>query len=101
MVKRIVWSLNAKKERKEILEYWIKNTGNSKYSLKLRSEFNLLIKYLLEFPKIGSKVYEYNARCLVKGDYKIFYDIKEETNILEISILHIWDTRRNPEDLEL
>jgi len=34
---------------------------------------------------------------LVKGGYKIFYDTKEEKVNLEIRILHIWDTRRNPE----
>jgi len=51
----------------------------------------------LNSKKLGIKVQNYDARCLVKGDYKIFYDTKEEKDNLEIRILHIWDTRRNPE----
>lgn len=102
MVKRIIWSEKAKKERKErkeILEYWIKATGSIRYSFILRNEFNYLIRLLLIFPKLGMKVQNYDARCLVKGDYKMFYDIKEEMDNLEIRILHIWDTRRNPENM--
>lgn len=97
MVKRIIWSEKAKDERKEILEYWVKATGHKRYSSKLRNEFNYVIRILLKFPKLGMKVQNYDARCLVKGDYKIFYDTKEEKDNMEIRILHIWDTRRNPE----
>lgn len=99
MVKRIIWSEKAKEERKEILEYWIKATGSRRYSFKLRNEFNYLIRLLLNFPNLGFKVLNYDARCLVKGDYKIFYDTKKEKDNMEIRILHIWDTRRNPENM--
>ena len=101
MVKRIIWSGKAKDERKEILRYWIKATGSKRYSFILRNEFNYLIRLLLIFPKLGMKVQNYDARCLVKGDYKIFYDTKEEKDNLEIRILHIWDIRRNPENMTI
>ncbi|MCY7361862.1 MAG: type II toxin-antitoxin system RelE/ParE family toxin [Ignavibacteria bacterium] len=101
MDKRIVWSIRAKEDRREILEYWIKANGNSRYSLKLRKEFNQLIRFLKDFPNLGKRVYNYDARCLVKGDYKIFYDLNEDYNNLEIIVLHIWDSRRNPENFNL
>lgn len=101
MVRRIIWSERAKRDRREIFEYWIGNTGNKKYSLKLRNEFNSIIKHLIKFPNLGKKIDNYDARCLIKGEYKIFYDIFEDYSTLEIRILHIWDTRRNPEELKI
>lgn len=101
MAKRIVWSTRAAEDRRKIFEYWNKATGSNTYSLRLRNEFNYLIRHLLEFPKLGKKVYDYDARCLIKGDYKIFYDVNETDNNLQINVLHIWDTRRNPDDLKL
>jgi len=55
MVKRIIWSGKAKDERKEILRYWIKATGSKRYSLKLRNEFNYVIRIVLEFQKTRHK----------------------------------------------
>jgi toxin YoeB len=101
LAKRIIWSKRAKEDRREILEYWIKSTGNKKYSLKLRNDFNSIIKLLINFPNLGKKVDNYDARCLIKGEYKIFYDVLEDYSNLEVRILHIWDTRRNPEKLRL
>ena len=89
MVKRIVWSKRAKDDKKEILEYWIERTGNIQYSLKLKNEFNRLIKFLIHFPKLGKKIDNYDARYIIKGDYKIFYDVVEDYSNLDVRILHI------------
>ena len=97
MAKRIIWSKRAKEDRREILEYWIQTTGNKKHSLNLSKEFNSIIGHLPKFPNLGKKVANYDAKYIISGDYKIFYDISE----LEIRILHIWDTRRNPDDLKI
>jgi plasmid stabilization system protein ParE len=40
---------------------------------------------------------EREERFLVKGDYQIFYQERGEF----IEILHIWDSRRDPEDFPL
>jgi len=69
--------------------------------LKLRNEFNNLIRHLSFFTDLGKKVHDYDARCLIKGDYKIFYEVNKIKNNIKISILHIWDTRRNPDELEI
>ncbi|MDZ4711119.1 MAG: type II toxin-antitoxin system RelE/ParE family toxin [bacterium] len=101
MVKRLIWSKRAKHDRKEILEYWINRTGNIRYSLKLKNEFDRLIKLLIYFPKLGKKIDNYNARYIIKGDYKIFYDVVENYSNLDVRILHIWDMKRDPDDLEI
>ncbi len=41
MAKRIVWTLQAKDDRREILNYWFERTGNKKYSQKLAYPTNL------------------------------------------------------------
>jgi len=56
---------------------------------------------LLNFPELGKKVENYNVRSVVEEDYIIFYKLYIKENNMNIEILHIWDSRRNPEDLEI
>lgn len=93
--KQIIWSNTAKKERDEILEYWIWRNKSTTYSKKLHSIFNISVKQLIIFPEIGQKTDKENVRILVVKNYFIIYEIFEK----EIIISRIWDTRRNPEDL--
>jgi plasmid stabilization system protein ParE len=97
MVERIVWSANAISDRIQILSYWYERTGNKSYSQKLDRKLKMVIKHLSQFPEIGRIIEGRKERFLVKDAYQIFYSIKET----EIHILHIWDSRRNPEDLIL
>ncbi len=97
MAKRIIWSPNALADRIQILDYWYKRTGNKHYSKKLDAEFRLIIKKLAAFPKLGRQLVNREERFFVMESYQIFY-----TETLDaIQILHIWDSRRNPEDLKL
>ena len=77
------------------MDYWYRRIGNKNYS-------NRLEKYLLEkinhqsyFPELGKKDEKTDSRKLVIEDYEIYYSIIEN----DIQILHIWDTRRNPDNL--
>ena len=97
MVKRIVWSANALSDRIEILDYWYQRIGNKQYSKKLDKTLKEAIKHLAYFPEIGRKLNDRDERFLVKDAYQIFYTI----DTIEIHIVHIWDSRRNPEDLNL
>lgn len=97
MVKQIVLSLNAEKDRLSILEYYNESTGNNKYSLKL---FNILtdaFETISNFPYSGKKLKRNNHFVFTIKHYNIIYKI--EINF--IVILHIWDTRQNPENLPL
>jgi|SRR3972149_11967207 len=100
MVKRIVWTEKALSTKKEILDYWNEKTGNKTYSRKLESGFEKVINSILIFPELGRKIENYDARVLIKGDYSIIYKLLFSQSSLEIKILQIWDTRRDPDKLK-
>lgn len=96
MVKRIVWSRNALQDKLQILDYWYKRIGTKRYSKKLDKALNQSVSYLLEYPNIGRKLENSELRFIVKESYQIFYKVQGD----DVRILHIWDSRRNPEDLK-
>jgi toxin YoeB len=97
MAKRVIWSLRAREERKEILEYWAKRNGNKIYSRKLAKQFRDKVEYMSRYNYIGTATDIENVRASVCGNYILFYEVDEEY----IKILAIWDGRRNPDDLNL
>jgi plasmid stabilization system protein ParE len=97
MVKKIRWSKNAVADRIQILDYWNKRIGNKKYSTRLDKELRAIIKMLSKFPETGRKLDNREERFFVKNCYQIFYIVSKTT----VDILHIWDSRRNPQDLDL
>jgi len=97
MAKRIIWSKNALADRIQILDYWFLRIGNKIYSRRLDNEIKEAIRHLSKFPKIGRQIENREERFIVKDFYQIFYF--ETSN--EIHILHIWDSRRDPDDLTI
>ncbi len=95
MAKRVIWAESAKIGRRLILEYWIKRTGNKKYSQKLSGEFNDRIDYLKEFPELGRESDYPEIRTTACGHFSIFYYNKVEA----IVIIGIYDTRRAPSEI--
>ncbi len=95
MVRRIIWSKNALKDKIVILDYWFKRIGTKTYSRKLDKELRQAVKNLKYFPKMGRLLEDSDIRFLVVDYYQIFYKYTET----EIRILYLWDSRRNPEDL--
>lgn len=53
MAKKIIWSLTAQIDRKEILSYWIDRNKSSAYSKKLNLLFNDAAKIIAKLPNIG------------------------------------------------
>ena len=96
MVKRIVWSTHAVADRISILDYWYQRIGNKKYSRSLDGSLKEIIKKLADYPKLGRQLDNREERFFVKDSYQIFY-IETADNI---EILHIWDSRRNADDLK-
>ncbi|MCK5055456.1 MAG: type II toxin-antitoxin system RelE/ParE family toxin [Candidatus Aminicenantes bacterium] len=97
MAKQVKWSKAAVTDRIEILDYWFLETGNKKYSKKLDKAFRETISLLSKFPEMGRVLEGREERYFVKENYRIFYLIKNDS----IEILRIWDSRRNPEDLNI
>ncbi|SKB59804.1 toxin YoeB [Salegentibacter holothuriorum] len=96
MAKKVIWSLRAQNDRKEILEYWIKRNKSKVYSRKLAKLFRQAEKLITNYPEIGKPTDSKNVRIKVVRDYLLIYEIKKN----QIFILTIWDSRQNPEKLE-
>jgi plasmid stabilization system protein ParE len=95
MVKvKIEWSLEARLDLLDILEFYIQRNGNSIYSKKLNTRINNSIKLLVKNPFLGKQSDDPSIRALITGDYHIIYEVFDKL----IMIIMIWDCRRDPED---
>lgn len=92
MAKRIVWSDQAQKNRKEILSYWKERNQSAIYSRRLNSLFLEATFLIAKFPKIGKLTGHRDTRVKIVREYLMVY--KEYDS--RISIIAIWDTRQNP-----
>ena len=96
MAKKVIWSKQAIKDRKEILQYWIDRNKSNTYSIKLNNLFIDAIELIAAHHNIGILTDLENVRSKLAKDYYIFYEINE----LTINILAIWDCRQNPNNIE-
>jgi toxin YoeB len=97
VAKRIKWSTHAIADRISILDYWYQRIGNKKYSKKLDQSLKEIIQKLANHPKLGRQLDQREERFFVKDSYQIFYIETSDS----IELLHIWDSRRDPDDLIL
>ena len=95
MAKKIIWSLKAQNDRKQILEYWKNRNKSNTYSIKLNELFKEAIRLISTHPKIGKLTSKENTRVKIVKDYLIIY---EETQN-QIIVLTILDSRRDPDVL--
>ncbi|MDP3914300.1 MAG: type II toxin-antitoxin system RelE/ParE family toxin [Bacteroidota bacterium] len=95
MVKfKIEWSVEARLDLIDILEFYINQNDSATYSIKLNSEINKSVKLISRNPFIGIPTDYDSVRAFVKGDYQIIYEIVGKL----ILVIMIWDCRRDPED---
>ena len=91
MVRRVIWTSKADAIFTSILDFYIDRNNSKTFSRKLNKEVNEIIKLLLDHPFLGIKTDCKDIRVLIKGEYKIFYQIKPD----ELVILLVWDCRQN------
>jgi len=95
MVKyKIEWSIEARLDLLDILNFYIDRNKSSGYSKKIKSRVNSSIKLISKNPLIGLQTQIVTVRAFVTGDYQIIYEIIDDL----ILIIMIWDCRRDPED---
>lgn len=95
--RKVVWSPKAKRNLFSILDYYYKRNGSKIYSNKLNASLQAAIKLLENFPQLGIKSDIDGVRVVIHTDYAIFYEASAET----IYIISIWDSRQNPEILNI
>ena len=98
MVRRkIIWSNKAKISLYEILEFFNKRNKSKLYSRKLYKSFHSQVKRLSNQPEIGIETEMPDIRGLIINEYILYYEIT-----LDSIIIHkVWDSRQNPENLEI
>ena len=97
MAEKIVWTLKAKKELVEILQYWIDRNKSNAFSLKLNSLIEAQLNLILEQPKIGRKTDIPNVYIKIIHKYLLYYEFVDDI----LYILTIRHGSQNSEDVEL
>ena len=89
--RQIKWTENPLAEANEI--FYNKRNGNSRYSKFLRKEINETLKLVATQPTIGYPTeYPHIRHALVIPKYSIYYHYSDDL----ITVLVLWDNRRNP-----
>lgn len=91
--RRIRWTKGSKLDVSNILEFYKKRNGNSQYGSSLKKEIKDTLKLVAAQPMIGySTEYPHIRHVLVIPEYSIFYHHSDQA----ITVLVLWDNRRNP-----
>jgi toxin YoeB len=97
MAKQVIWSIQARQDRQDILEYWHARNQSKTYPRKLNKLIKEAVKILAEYP-IPRRLTDYqNVYVKIIKDYKIFFSENEKT----VFIIAIWDTRQSPDKLKI
>jgi plasmid stabilization system protein ParE len=91
---KIEWSVEARLDLIDILEYYLERNKSVVYSNKLNSKIKRSLKLIAQNPLIGIKSEIESVRALITGDYQIIYEIIDKL----VVVVMIWDCRRDPED---
>lgn len=96
MVKRIVWTKPALNDKLKIFAYWNHRNKSNLYSRILNNLFKDTTRLVRDNPTLGRDTENPQVKNIIVRDYLIFYEPTEDT----IVVLHIWDSRRNPDELK-
>ena len=94
MVRRVIWSIEARNSRKNIFEYWNNRKKSKVYSNKLNTLFNENLKIIIKLPEFGHITNNENIKYCLISHFELIYKITS----IEIVVLDIWDTRQNPQN---
>ena len=96
MVKKVIWSLRAQQDKKEILNYWLISNRSNRYSKRLNQLFTEATNLLLKHPELGRQTSVPLIRIKIIKEYLMIYEVSNGI----IQILSIWDGRQNPAKLK-
>jgi len=93
MVKyKVEWSIEARLDLLDILDFYSQRNGNTVYSKKLFLKINKSIGLIIRHPSIGLQTNIESVRALVTGDYQLIYEMAENS----ILIVMVWDCNQDP-----
>ena len=97
MAKKVIWSLRAQTDRKDILRYWIQRNKSNYYSVRLNKLFEEAANLISVFPNVGKKTEQENIRIKIVRNYLLVYEEFEN----EIHILAIWSSHQDHSNLKI
>ncbi|MDP2887945.1 MAG: type II toxin-antitoxin system RelE/ParE family toxin [Bacteroidota bacterium] len=92
MVRQIVWTERAQKERIEILTFWNNHNKSTSYSKKLNKLIRESLKLISRYPLIGKPTNKENVKVKILKNYLLIYELTSD----EIIVLSVWDCRQKP-----
>jgi plasmid stabilization system protein ParE len=96
MAKRnVVWTETAARQRREILKYWVKRNGSTRYAEKLIKLTAKQIKIILSNPQLYKKADYPDTHESAMGYFSIYYKIASD----HLIITAFWDNRQDPKRL--
>ena len=95
VVKTVIWTDTAVRERRKILKYWTKRNKSSTYSEKLIYEILERVQFLLKNPESFISTDYNDIRTSTLGHYNIYYKTTEN----ELIVIAFWDNRQNSKKL--
>ncbi|MFV7234579.1 MULTISPECIES: type II toxin-antitoxin system RelE/ParE family toxin [Flavobacterium] len=95
VIKTVVWTDTAVRQRRKILSYWTKRNKSSTYSKKLIYEILERVQFLIKNPEIYITTNLIDIRTSTLGHYNIFY----KTTKKDLIVVAFWDNRQNPKKL--
>jgi plasmid stabilization system protein ParE len=93
--KHIVWTDTAVRQRREILKYWTKHNGSTKYAEKLIKLTAERIKVILKNPESFKSTDYPDTRESAMSHFSIYYKSTKDSLI----ITAFWDNRQDPKKL--
>lgn len=92
----IIWDEEVLQELEEIADFYDERNGNTRYRSYLLNKFRETIKQAVSFPLSGKATEYPHLRYLIAvPEYSLFYHYSNEL----ITVLVLWDNRRNLERL--
>ncbi|HKL15347.1 MAG TPA: type II toxin-antitoxin system RelE/ParE family toxin [Balneolaceae bacterium] len=96
--REINWTRKALEDKTAIMEYWYFKTRSVDYPVKLERLISSTLSLVSVQPRIGPIFDEKrNIRYACIRDHKIYYTFTDRV----ITVLTIWDTRRDQKNLDV
>jgi plasmid stabilization system protein ParE len=93
--KKLIWSLRARQNLIDTLEFFRLRNRSTTYSEKLYLKIQTALKRVCTQSLIGRPTSKEGVRFIIVIDYMIFYKTKAKS----IEVLAFWDTRQDPKKL--
>ena len=98
MALKVVWTKTAQADREKIFEFWNEHNGSREYSRQLNQQIKKKIELTTYYPEAGLSTDGKSIRFhLIDKHFKLFYRFESD----KIIILRFWDTRQDPDSLNI